>query len=229
MPAIILKNRAGHLVERMHEPDCDPDKLIATYRQFKTVNFLLSGWGRIYSRYLRPALASGAQTILDIGCGGGDIPSMIHKWASRDGFDVRIMAIDTDDRALSFMKSRTFPSAISVRTASVEDILSTGERFDIVLSNNVLHHIPEIDLPGFMDKSTKLTRSLVVHSDICRDDLAFVGFLPSYLFFRGSFITEDGLISIRKSYRKQELDGLVAPDWEIRVMALYRNLCIWRS
>ena len=67
MPAIFLRNRAGHLVERMDLPDCDPVKLLKTYRQFKTINYLLSGWGRIYSKYLKPAFQEGAETVLDIG------------------------------------------------------------------------------------------------------------------------------------------------------------------
>ena len=127
----------------MDDLTCDPEKLQATYRQFKTINSLLSGWGRVYSRFLKPALQSGSRTILDIGCGGGDIPRLILNRANRDGFDIRITATDTDERALTFMKSKPPQPEISVINASVEDLLSEGHKFDIVISNNVLHHIPD--------------------------------------------------------------------------------------
>ena len=113
-------------------------------------------------------------------------------------------------------------------SVSVEDVLASRQQFDIVLSNNVLHHIPENELPGFMDNSRKLAQRLVIHSDIRRDDLAYVVFLGSHLFFRGSFIAEDGLTSIRKSYRMRELRRLLSSDWDVHMMALYRNLCIWK-
>lgn len=228
MPAIFLRNRAGHLVERMDLPDCDPVKLLKTYRQFKTINYLLSGWSRIYSKYLKPALQEGAETVLDIGCGGGDISRMICKLASRDGFNVRITAMDTDERALAYMRSTPLSEDVTVSSVSVEDFLASRQQFDIVLSNNVLHHIPENELPGFMDNSRKLAQRLVIHSDIRRDDLAYVVFLGSHLFFRGSFIAEDGLTSIRKSYRMRELRRLLSSDWDVHMMALYRNLCIWK-
>ena len=48
MPCWLLAHRAAGLVERMDDPDCDPQKLRRTYVQFEIVNRLISGWGRLY-------------------------------------------------------------------------------------------------------------------------------------------------------------------------------------
>lgn len=35
-------------------------------------------------------------TVLDIGSGGGDLPRALARWADRDGYRVRITAVDPD-------------------------------------------------------------------------------------------------------------------------------------
>jgi 2-polyprenyl-3-methyl-5-hydroxy-6-metoxy-1,4-benzoquinol methylase len=229
MPCWLLAHRAAGLVERMDDPDCDPQKLRRTYVQFEIVNRLISGWGRLYSQYLRPQLHAGARSILDVGAGGGDIARMVYRNAVADGFPVQITAIDTDARAVQFMQSSTRDAMISVRHTGVGELLAGNERFDIVLSNNVLHHLSAEDIPGFLHDTHALAAALTIHSDIRRDDLAYLGFLPAHILFPGSFIAEDGLTSIRKSYCPQELRALLPPAWDVREMSLFRTLCVRRT
>ncbi len=68
-----LARRATELPEIMDGP-CDEARLFATYRHFAVANRAVSGWRRIYRRRLRPLLAAGPVTLLDVGFGGGDIP-----------------------------------------------------------------------------------------------------------------------------------------------------------
>ena len=44
MPAFILSDRRVDLSELMDDSDCDLNMLRETYRQFSTVNGLLTGW-----------------------------------------------------------------------------------------------------------------------------------------------------------------------------------------
>ena len=77
-----------------------------------------------------------------------------------------------------------------------------GQRFDIVLSNHVLHHLSAVELRAFADDSLGLSAGIVVHSDIRRSRLAYglynVGVTP---FAPGTFLRTDGSRSIRRSYR----------------------------
>lgn len=228
MAAIFLARRACDLVERMDDESCHPGRLRRTYAHFDALNRLLSGYGRIYARYLQPALRAGARTILDVGAGGGDIAMRMYRRAAADGFDVQVTAIDTDDRAVRFMHSRGIHTQIDVRHASTRDLLTAGESFDIVLSNNVMHHMDSDSLTGFLQDSESLATALVVHNDIRRDDLAFVAFLPALVLFPGSFIGRDGLTSIRRSYRSIELAELVPSDWQVLDMAPFRTVCLWQ-
>lgn len=212
---LVLRHRATGLLERMDDPACDPDKLRATYARFKAVNRLFAGWRVLYRQLLRPRLEPGrAYTLLDVGFGGGDIPRALLNWAERDGLKLCITAIDPDPRAAAFARSLP-PSKIRFEQTHTAELVRRGAQFDFVTSNHLLHHLSEPDLPTFLDECTDLGRA-VLHNDIARTDLAYVGFAAlTGPFFRGSFITPDGLTSVRRSYTKDELRSVVPDGWRV--------------
>ena len=227
MPTLFLPNRRTDLTEYMDDPQCDLAMLNETYRQFDTINGLISGWRRVYKRYIRPQLRDGA-TILDVGCGGGDLLIRLAKWAAADGFSVQITGIEPDQRAIDYLQSIELPENVTVLRKMTSDLVAEGHGFDVLVSNHVLHHLTKDELAAFLDDSQKLTRCLALHNDIRRDDLAYIGFIPGKLFFRNSFIIPDGLRSIRRSYRADELRQAVPDSWTVKRLPLFRNLLCWR-
>lgn len=210
----------------MDDPDCDLDLLNATYDQFRIVNGLISGWKRVYKRHIRPLLTDGS-TILDIGCGGGDLLFQLAKWTREDGLSVRITGIEPDPRALDYLSTLELPDNVDVFQKTTSEMVKEAATFDVVVSNHVLHHLDEATLATFLNDSIRLGRSLVLHNDIRRDDLAFIGFLPSAVLFRNSFISPDGLRSIRRSFTRGELETAVSAPWVVKSMPLFRNLLMW--
>lgn len=225
---LFLKERERFKEEKMDDPNCDKVMLDNTYRQFVTVNRILSGWRRIYLRYFKPRMSVGQHySVLDIGAGAGDIPLALIAWAKADGFQLSITAIDPDPRAFDYMQSLELPASISSKCCSTFDLIETGKRFDFVISNSVLHHIPEAELCDFLESSQKLADALVLHNDIVRDDLAYVLFtVISKLIFHNSFVSEDGSLSIRRSFIKSELKEYLPKDWRIDSLFPYRHLLI---
>ena len=75
--------------------------------------------------------------------------------------------------------------------------------------------------------SQALARRLVVHNDLSRGRAGY-GFyaVATVPFARGSFIHQDGLLSIRRSYRRAELQAVVPPGWQVRSMFPQRLLLI---
>lgn len=228
MPTFFLRHRQPNLSEFMDDPDCDLAMLQNTYRQFDTVNGLISGWNRVYKRFIRPQLFNGA-SILDIGCGGGDLLNRLAKWAAQDGFDIEILGIEPDIRAIDFAQTVSFSSNVSVLGVPTTELIRAGRTFDIVVSNHVLHHLSDTELRDFLDDSIRLSRNLVVHNDIRRDDLAYLGFIPSHLIFRDSFIAADGLRSVQRSFSAKELAGLAGTNWSVHKLPLFRNVLVWES
>lgn len=227
MPTVFLRHRQPHLPENMEDPACDLEMLRKTYAQFTYVNGIISGWGRVYKRWICPRLMGNPSTLLDIGCGGGDLVERLAQWTSRDGLNVEITALEPDERAVDFLNGRRLPTNVIIRQAMTSDLVREGQKYDVVISNHVIHHLDTDELEQFLSDSEALATKLALHNDIRRDDFAYLGFLPTALVFRRSFITVDGLISIRRSYLPHELRRVVPDPWRVRPMPLFRNLLIW--
>lgn len=220
----MLGKRASELRERMDEPDCDPLRLQNTYAQFALVNRLVSGWDGIFRRYLGPRLSTGSN-VLDVGCGGGDLARSLARWGERRGTPLRITAIDPDPRALAFAKTRPV-AGVEYLGVDAEKLAADGHRFDCVISNHVLHHLPADRLPGFLEVSAELATGLALHNDLRRHGAAWLAFSLTRPFFLRSFIVEDGLRSIRRAFTADELRELLPPGWRVDTLAPFRNLVV---
>lgn len=221
-----LARRDTALTELMDDPDCDPRALAATYRRFDVVNRLVSAWGRVYRTRVRPELVALGRParVLDLGSGGGDVVARLAALASRDGLKVEWVGADPDPRAYEAARLRERPGLRFVSQGSRE-LLEAGERFDLVLSNHVLHHLDAESLHAFADDSLALSRGAVLHADIARSRLAYglyaVGITPLSV---GTFLRVDGLRSIRRSYRAPELAAALGAPWVVETSAPFRVL-----
>ncbi|MET4094426.1 class I SAM-dependent methyltransferase [Arthrobacter sp. UYCu712] len=221
----LLRDRAADAVEEMDLPGCDPARLDRTYAQFALVNRAVSGWRGIYLRQLRPLLRTGsAGTLLDIGCGGGDVPAMLSRWAARDGLRLEITGIDPDPRASRFAAARHTEASVAFRQATAARLVQEGRRYDFVVSNHVLHHLAADELPGFLADSAELCRGRVIHNDLRRSAAAYALFFAASWPLTGSYIRKDGLTSIRRSYTAPELSAAAPPGWKVSRHSPFRNL-----
>ncbi|MFC7401014.1 class I SAM-dependent methyltransferase [Citricoccus sp. GCM10030269] len=235
-----LRARRADAVEQMDHPDCDLDALYRTYRGFGVVNSVVAGWQLTYRSLLRPLLEANKNgesgesrptTILDIGSGGGDVPRALMRRARADGYRVHLTAVDPDARAHDWASAQPGVPGLEFRRATSGDLVAEGQRFDVVLSNHLLHHLDPEQFQGLLADSEALARQRVIHSDIRRSTAAYLLFsagagLATPL-FPGSFIREDGLASIRRSYTPDELSAVLRPGWTVRTQPPWRNLAVW--
>lgn len=222
----LLRQRDAGATEIMDLPDCDPEALDNTYRQFALVNRVLSGWRRLYVRELRPFLAAASRpgTLLDIGSGGGDLATMLARWAARDRLALHITGIDPDPRAAAFALRRTAVPGVSFRLAHSADLVQEGRQYDFVISNHVLHHLDAGQLQELLAHSETLARKAALHNDLRRSPAAYALFSAAALPFRHSFIRADGLTSIRRSYTRAELRALAPPGWAVRTGSAFHQV-----
>lgn len=224
-----LTERDVRAVEEMDRSDCDPAKLQRTYAQFWLINSVVSGWRRNYVRYLRPRFETErTNTLLDIGSGGGDVPRMLARWARRDGLRLEITGIDPDERAHGFASSRRDVPGLSFRRAFSSELVAEGRTYDVVISNHVLHHLTDEQFSSLLADSEQLATRLVLHSDIERNRWGYALFSAGTLpFFPGSFIRQDGLTSIRRSYTASELAAAAPPGWDCVQHRPWQNLLLY--
>lgn len=228
--SLFLPQRDVKSSEHMDDPDCGQTKLENTYRQFSRINSLVSQWHKIYNEMILPvARAKKSTTILDIGFGGGDIPIKLARWSTQDDANVQITAIDPDKRANAFVQTLDYPDNATFIQQSIADFKSENLRFDFVISNHLIHHLSPTDFDEILKKSKSLSRQAVIFNDIRRSGLAYMLFnLSTRPFFYNSFITEDGLTSIKRSYTFKELAEVVPDNWQVQKIFPFRLLLTYK-
>ncbi len=230
---MFLKSRDTTLTEAMESPGCDRRLLFNTYRQFEYINRMLAGWKSLYRRHIRPHLrANNSATLLDIGFGGGDLPLALYHRAQKEGYKLQITAIDTDSRALDFVRQhREIPADVSFRCVDIDRLLKEQVRFDFVISNHVIHHLSSQQLTRLADQAEQLCRRRVIFNDLQRSYTAYLLFSCFIApFFRRSYAGSDGRISIRRSYTRSELSAALPAQWTVyrkfpfRLIALFNHV-----
>jgi 2-polyprenyl-3-methyl-5-hydroxy-6-metoxy-1,4-benzoquinol methylase len=222
--------RFPHLVELMDRADCNPALLNRTYRVFYVLNQLLGRWNFVAGKYIfSNAEKELPLTILDIGCGGGDVAERLLLLAKKRDIAVKITAIDPDERAIAFARAHRSPE-IDFEQTELSAVAASGRLFDVVISNHVTHHVPDGALIPFLELSASVSRKIVLHNDIQRSFLAFVlypfiGLLPGLF----SFVLYDGLVSVLKSRTKEESRLLVPEKWNVEELHPFRLLLIHQS
>ncbi|OAN38478.1 methyltransferase domain-containing protein [Microbacterium sp. H83] len=218
-----LSVRAHDATELMDDPSADLAMLERTYERFRIVNALVSRPGQLYRNEIRPRARRGPVRVLDVGAGGADVCRMIAARLRRDGLEGEITALDADERAIRWAAAHDDGAGVRYRRALAEDLVADGDRYDVVFSNHVLHHLSEAELQSVLRDTDRLTDAggVVVHRDIARSRAAYALFAAATLPFagtllRGSFIRVDGLISIRRSYTPAELAAVAPAGWTVR-------------
>lgn len=195
MTAPTLGTRDTRLRQLMDDPDCDLAALTHTYAQFRVVNRLVAGWSRVYRPQLRGLLSPTTTTTLRL----------------------RVTGIDPDERAHAYASGLPAVAGVSYRRVTSAELVGEGARFDVVISNHLLHHLEPAELTALVSDSERLARRLVVHNDLARGRAAYAGYaVVSRPFGRRSFISIDGLRSIRRSYSPAELRALVPTPWRVQ-------------
>lgn len=216
----------------MDKSDCDLPMLYKTYKSFRTINKLLSGWRLIYKREIFPFLNAnnGSATLLDIGFGGGDIPILLSDLAEKDGFSLSITAIDPDDRSVEFATNTYQKSSVTFLNQHSSDLVKQNKKFHFVISNHLLHHLDNQQLNDLCNDAQRLVTHKVLFNDILRSSIGYGAFFVlSKLFFHGSFISYDGLMSIKRSFKPIELEQICPEDWTIDSLFPYRLLLTYES
>ena len=150
-----------------------------------------------------------ALSIVDIGCGHGDILRDVAKFGRKNGYKMTLLGVDANPTAIAYANelSTAYPE-VHFKT---EDIFSEEfqkREFDVVLATLFLHHFKEEPLVSFLENTLKQTKIGVVVNDLHRHTLAYYLFMLLSVFIKNKMIIEDGLTSVLRGFKRKDLVDL---------------------
>ena len=201
----------------------DDEEARRSLRDLRFVNRWLGG-RRALRRAVLPLLAGLPRpTVLDVGCGSGDLPGLLHA-----EHGLRVVGLDLKPLHLRQAPRSLLPVAADVRR------LPFGPRsFDVVTASLFLHHFDGDEAASVLASLAAVARRALVVNDLRRARLPWLfGRLFFPLLFQARVSVADGLLSIRRSFTPRELAetfrqaGLpgarVERAWPYRLLAVAR-------
>jgi SAM-dependent methyltransferase len=114
--------------------------------------------------------------IVDLGCGSGDIPTALVTWARKEGYSLRVLAVDVDPTVCKFAYRQTFDfPEISILQGDVNRPPLRERGCDLILCSAFLHHFTDSEIAALLRALLPKTRKGVVISDLHRHPLAYWG------------------------------------------------------
>ena len=145
-------------------------------------------------------------TILDLGCGHGDILRLIADFGRKNNYKFRLIGIDANQDAVDYADelSVNYPE-LSFRNEDVFSEAFQNLDYDIVLTTLFLHHFQNEEIKSLLATfSNKATLGIVVN-DLQRSKIAYGLFKLLGLVISNEMIKQDGLTSILRAFKKEEL------------------------
>jgi ubiquinone/menaquinone biosynthesis C-methylase UbiE len=192
----------------------DLPELADNLRDLRRSNRLLGGARQ--SRLAIGHLVDGREsvTLIDVGCGGADIPVMLLADAARAGRELHVTAID--ERSEVIEAARIARPGIET-IAGLELVVGDGRSipypdgaFDIAHTSLVVHHLDPADAVALLCEMARVSRRGVVVNDLVRGRLYLAGaWLLSHLVSGNRLSRNDAPLSVRRAYSRSELRALV--------------------
>jgi 2-polyprenyl-3-methyl-5-hydroxy-6-metoxy-1,4-benzoquinol methylase len=145
-------------------------------------------------------------TIVDIGCGHGDILRDVAKFGRKNRFTFKLIGIDANPTAIIYANelSIDFPE-LSFETQDIFSEEFKNRKVDVVLATLFLHHFKEPELVSFLKNTLKQTKIGIVINDLHRNKLAYYLFMLLSIFISNKMIIEDGLTSVLRGFKRKDL------------------------
>ena len=183
-----------------------------TLDKLEIINRLLGG-NKVTIKGLKELLKNKSKnkiiTIVDLGCGHGDILRDIAKFGRKNKYTFRLIGIDANIAAIAYAKELSCEySELSFKAI---DILSEDfkkQSYDIVLCTLFLHHFKNNELISFLKMTIERATIGVVVNDLHRHKLAYYLFKLIGFFIKNKLIREDGLTSILRAFKKKDLENI---------------------
>jgi predicted nicotinamide N-methyase len=195
--------------ELLDNPAADPATVAQSLRNIARANRWFGGAAAVrfgLSRTLGHLTRGQSISLLDIGTGLGDLPSVAMRWGARRGIAVLPIGLELNRVAASLASDRGIPTAVAC--AGTPPIPNKG--IDVVLVSQLAHHLSADSIVQLFRTCDRLARRAVIVADLRRHALAATSFqFGGRLLGFDPVTLTDGVTSIRRGFSRGDLLDLM--------------------
>ena len=199
------------LQESMDDFSMDNDGLVTALDDIARINQLLGGNSVTLEgvkNLIKDFPKDKTITIMDFGCGSGDMLRMLSKFGKENNLKFQLIGIDANEATIRHAEKCS--SEFENITYLAEDIFFydfSKYNIDIALITLTLHHFKDDEILKIMRVILNLVKKGIVVNDLQRSKLAYRLFQAIIFIFRLEKMTaEDGLISILRGFKREDLE-----------------------
>lgn len=200
--------------EWLDSADLNPADLERVLRDLATFNQMFLGHYpllRWLGRAVRVAGNGAPLTIVDVGCGYGDLLRAIRRWARRRNLDLNLVGVDLNPETIRIARAATNSAdRIDFQAVNIFELASTTP-IDLMVSSLVTHHLSDHEITEFLRLMERTARRGWAICDLQRNRFLyhFIG-LASRLARFHPMITHDGQLSVARSLTRAEWEQRIA-------------------
>ncbi len=192
----------------MDGSDVDAGEIRRSLRFIRRVNSLL-GYTRATLSHLK-RFSGGWKpdrpiTILDVATGSADVPLAICRWASRAGFDVRIVALDRHELTCRVAREQTEREMrIHIIRGDAMRLPFDDGSFDYVITSMFLHHLDEDQVVAVLREMDRVARRGIIAADLLRDRRAHF-WITVFTLLASPMLRHDARVSVAQAFTRIEI------------------------
>lgn len=145
-------------------------------------------------------------TIVDIGCGNGDMLRMLGDYGMQNGYTFKLIGIDANPHTIAYARQLSATYQIKYKCLDVFTEDFETEKYDIALCTLTLHHFDDKEISKLLQIFKNNASVGVVVNDLHRSRLAYGLFKIAGVFLGlNKMARYDGAVSILRGFRKNEI------------------------
>jgi len=186
-------------------------ELYTILQDINRVNRLLGGYSVTLNAVFKLLTLENKEsyTILDMGCAEGTMLRKLAKEARKRNISLKLIGVDLNKQGIELARyySVDYPEITYLEADILTADFSTYN-IDVVMTTLTMHHFTNKGVVQFVNKFNSLAYLGVVINDLDRNPVAFYLFKAfSFFFIRTVIAKKDGLLSIRRAFKKKDLMG----------------------
>jgi 2-polyprenyl-3-methyl-5-hydroxy-6-metoxy-1,4-benzoquinol methylase len=198
--------------EWMDQPGLDADEHARALRGLGRINRVSRSAAILWPAIARLAAGDpgGPIRVLDLACGGGDVPIALARRAAGAGLDVRIEGGDISSVAVRYAGQHAAAAAVPARffrLDALEDPIPEG--YDVLTCSLFLHHLGEEEAIRLMRKMAGAARRLILVNDLVRSRFGYLLACAGVrVLSRSPVVHHDGPVSVAAAFTPAEIRSL---------------------